>query len=180
MLPHERWQLEQQARDEADRELKRRRWEQGWPYEYVHRLPFMYASSFVLALDHIQKSLIIVANKDYLGTNSVAAQQLSIWKDALGNVKGVRDSMHHSEDRARGQGKKGPLELKPVSNDMFHAPGGVLSLGNLNGNRYGWTTEDGHHSEVEVSEQTLVIVRDTLQVIIDSLQWRGYPAWAPM
>jgi len=58
-------------------------------------------------------------------------------------------------------------------NNLVSAPaGGVLMLGNLNGNKYGSTMEDGSFGEVEVSAQSLDLARSAIQTCIDAFTWK--------
>jgi hypothetical protein len=89
-------------------------------------------------------------------------------------VRRVRNSVQHVEDRARGLGPSGkPLDLKPVDNRAINAPGGgVLILNMLNGSRYGSTVADGRYAEVDVTSQSLLAVRDAIQKVLNSLAWK--------
>lgn len=93
---------------------------------------------------------------------------------ALPTLTGVRDTSHHLEDRVRARDRRGKdLVLKPVTNTLINAPqGGVLLLGNLNGNRYGSTMEDGAYGEVEVSARSLASAQSAIQKSIDAFSWK--------
>ena len=70
------------------------------------------------------------------------------------DVRGVRNTAQHLEDRSRGLGagrSPRPLVLQPVENFLVNAPGGALVLDALIGNRFGCTMADGHYGEVEIS-----------------------------
>jgi len=97
----------------------------------------------------------------------------------LPDLRGVRNTDAHLEDRSRGLGASGkPLNLKGVDNQYVYAPG-ALSLQNLYGNRYGSTMADGSHGEVEVSYKTLIFAACVVQTIIDAFQWEGEPRTWP-
>lgn len=133
---------------EAEIRFKRERWSQGCsPREFKHAEPFMYARAFLYALDGFDKFLGVLS-KEVDAPEKLA----SIHKDistAFPDLRGVRDTAQHPEDRARGLDRnKKPLNLKPVANTMINAPGGVLIMNSLNGSKYGATMTDGHYGEV--------------------------------
>jgi hypothetical protein len=160
--------------------LKREQWAQGkLPMSYeIHRL-MMHAKSFIYVLDGIGKTLAA------LGKTADVPASICTLKDSyyqqLPNLKEVRDSSHHMEDRVRSLGRNAkPLDLSHNDIPFVHAPaGGVLALNNLNGNRFGTTLADGHYGEVEISEHTLNIARDTVQDALDSFSWTGHPTHSP-
>jgi hypothetical protein len=60
---------------------------------------------------------------------SALGQVRNDWLAAFPQLKHVRDTAHHIEDRARGIDRNGkPLKLAPINNEMVNAPGGVLIL----------------------------------------------------
>jgi hypothetical protein len=168
------WQEREEARQVADVALKREKWTTGtWPWEYEHKLSFLYAKAFLHSVDAISK-LLGVLSKEH-GLTADVAKYHQRFKASFPDLKGVRDSEQHREDRGRGLDRKGnPLNLKPIDNNMISAPGGgVLALGNLNGNRYGNTLDDGSYGEVEVSPASLREAQVCIQGIIDELAWNG-------
>lgn len=168
------WEEREEARQFADVALKREKWGTGaWPREYEHNLSFIYAKAFLHSMDGISKLLGVLSKEPSITADVVKYHQR--FKNDFPNLKGVRDSEQHREDRGRGLDRKGkPLNLKPINNNMISAPGGgILASGNLNGNRYGNTMEDGSYVEVEVSPASLRQAQECIQGIIDELAWRG-------
>ncbi len=86
---------------------------------------------------------------------------------ALPDLKPVRDSIEHAEDRMRGLDRnRQPMTLAPISNRMINAPGGGVLVGDaLNDRHYGGTVDDGTYAEVEVSDDTLEVARASVQAI---------------
>lgn len=171
---------------EADRAMKRQAWAAGaWPQTYLFRLQFCHAQMFVYALDQVAKGLGTLARHPLPSAiSTVVTAQNTAWtvEPALADLKGVRDSSHHAEDRLRGRGRGNrQIQLQPINNAMVNAPhGGVLLAGNLNGNRFGWTMEDGRHGEVEVSAATLARARNLIQPVFDApWTWSGPVEWLP-
>jgi len=158
---------------ESVRAVLQRRWDLGeWPDDFERRKVFLHAHSFVFALDGFLRILQVLA--DTRGAPEAVGAVATDLRKALPHLKGVRDSAAHLEDRGRGLGKREqPLDLKPVANPLFKAPGGVLGLCNLNGSKLGYTTEAGEYGEIDVSGATLSLVRDAFQQVIDAFRWRG-------
>jgi hypothetical protein len=173
-LPHEdRRTAYESIRLGVEIELKREGWAAGGiPEAHARRAIFLYAQTFVYALDGIGKTLRVLAS---MPSTPQPVTDAAEWFDQrFPTLKGVRDSSHHLEDRVRGRDRRGkPLDLKPVDNAMVRAPGGALILGSLNNNRYGSTTDDGSYGEVEVSGESLDIARSAIQRVLDGFSWTG-------
>lgn len=162
----------EEKRIEGERELTRRRWARGeLPRSVAHHLPFIYAKSFVFALDSIEKLLTTLSKSPVPTSAAVAVERFTT---TVPGVKHVRDTVHHTEDRVRGLDRHGrPIDLKPIENNFIKAPGGVLVLNSLNGTRYGCTVEDGRYIEVDVTPATLLAARDAIQEVLNSVAWRN-------
>ncbi len=52
-------------------------------------------------------------------------------------------------------------------------------LDNLNGSKFGTTMADGHYGEIDVTHETLEIIRDIVQEVIYSFQWEGAKEFLP-
>lgn len=163
----------------TDLELRQERWKAGQlPRSYQHHLIFMYAKAFLYSLDMLSKLIRVLSEKE--GIPKEINEISQSFTSRFPSLKGVRDSEQHIEDRVRGLGRKQKqLKLKPVNNSLIKADGGVLALGNLNGNKFGSTMADGHYGEVEVSIDSLNFVRDSIQKILDSFNWRGSKRFYP-
>lgn len=157
----------------ASLEASRNDWANGaLPDSYEHRLPFIHAHTAVYALDSIGKILKALSG---MGLPVGVTDALNDYRSMLPNLVAVRDSAHHSEDRARGLDRNHqPLTLQPINNAMISAPnGGVLALSNLNGNLLGYTAGDGHYREVEISSISVAAAQTSIQKAIDSFTWTG-------
>ncbi len=172
LSPEDRWAALECIRFDVDVSLKRERWAAGEiPEAHLRRAIFMYAQAFLFALDGIGKALTALGSVAWVPAAVTNARD--DFYRSLPTLTGVRDTSHHLEDRARGRDRRGkPLAIKSVMNNAISAPGGVLILGNLNGNRYGSTMEDGSFGEVEVSVQSLELARSAIQACIDAFAWR--------
>lgn len=177
--PEEQRASSEQIRFEAGRLVSRLRQEVGHvPAEYQHRLPFIHAHTVLYALDGVSKVLRRLTQMPGLPDGVSLASRTFASK--LPSVVEIRNSAHHLEDRARGLGRNGkPLELRAIDNNIAKAPGGILLLSALNGNRLGYTLNDGFYGEVEVSEGSVDVARSAIQQAIDSFEWRGPRRAAP-
>ncbi len=160
--------------------LKREKWGAGvMPDSYLFRLPFIHAKTFLFALDRIDKILRELAKEEKVpsAVGEVHARFLAAFPD----LRGVRNSTAHVEDRARGLDKHGrPLELKAVDNEMVKAHGGVLIIESLAENRITATMDDGTCGEVEVSTESLDIAQQVIQDAINVFQWTGPASHLPL
>lgn len=169
----------EKARVEADRILMREKWERGIvPRQIRHHLPFIYAKAFLAAADSIGKILMCLAERAAVPAETGVACRA--FYDSFPELREVRNSVQHIEDRGRGLGRGGKaLDLKPVNAGGIEAEGGALILNNLNGNRYGSTMADGHFGEIEVSATSLATMRDRIEAVMSSLPWKGPPDIEP-
>lgn len=168
-----------ERRAEIDAQVVRRLWAEGFvPRQLQHHIPFIYAKAFLYAADTIGKILARLSENPDLPDG--ARELCRAFYSSFPELREVRNSAQHIEDRGRGLGKGGkPLDLKPVDNAMINAPNGALILNTLNGNRYGSTMADGHYGEVEVSAASLATIRDMLESTFAALPWTGPPDQRP-
>lgn len=160
--------------EKANLQARRQEWAAGYvPENYERRLTFIHAHVVLYALDTIGRILNSLARISGIPAGVVAARDG--YRTAIPDLVSVRDSAHHPEHRARGLDRDGkPLTLQPINNGMINAPNGnVLALNNLNGNRLGYTSNDGHYGEVEISAQTLTVAQTAIQQVLDALPWSG-------
>jgi hypothetical protein len=138
----------------------------------------MHARAFLYALDSFDKFLNVLKK-----TENVPTKIEEIHKefgDSFPDLREVRNSSHHMEDRTRSLGKYGkPIDLKPIDNQLLKADRGALVLNSLNGTKYGNTMADGHYGEVDVSPQSMEVLSSIFQEILDSFQWKGQKSHLP-
>ncbi len=178
-LSHENWE---EIHFEADVRFKREKWANGSiPRELEHNLPFLYARAFLYALDAFDKFLGVLAAEPKVPPE-VANLHARMAED-FPDLRGVRNTAQHLEDRARGLGagrNPQPLELKPIINNFISAPsGGVLVLNSLNGSKYGSTMSNGHYGEIDVSPESMQRLQAVLQELLLLFRWRGPKQHAP-
>jgi hypothetical protein len=145
----------------------------------------IYAKSFLYALDGFEKMLRVLKE---LGTVPCALKEVHeiFIKEKFVNLTKVRNSAHHEEDRVRGlkSEKRKLVEIIPEP----YAGGGLLAgmagvpiyvVSSLMGNNFTASIDDGHVATVEVSFDSLVKMRDSLQQVYDSFKWKGSPQVLP-
>jgi len=174
----ERWE---EIQIETELRFKREAWRNGrLPREFSHNQIFIHARSFLYALDLFEKFL--TALKQTPGVPREIKQIRKEFLAAFPDLKGVRDTAQHMEDRARlrsSSKSSKPLELKPIDNHIVKAEGGVLILNSLIGTKYGNTMSDGHYGEVDVSPESMEKLRDIFQRIVDLFAWKGPKRHSP-
>ncbi|CAH3564703.1 hypothetical protein [Citrobacter freundii] len=166
---------------EVEMRLKREKWDQGLtPRSHNHVLNFMYAKSFLYALDSIDKLTMVLSNEPNVPLEIKAIH------DRIGqefpNLRGVRNSTQHIEDRSRGLGAgkpPQPLKLKPIDNEFIKAKDGLLIPGVLLGNKFGATMANGEFGEVEVSKVSLSKIQRIIQDVFNSFSWIGDKRYLP-
>jgi len=93
----------------------------------------------------------------------------------LPGVKPVRDSSHHTEDRARGLGRNlKPLDLQPITTGAIFAPGGgVLVLNSLENDDLCFTGSDGAYHRVPINAASVRAAQEAVQRVLDAFTWKG-------
>lgn len=163
---------------EVDIRLKKEEWSKGIiPSIHKNSLNFIYAKSFLSALDTFGKFLKVLSEEP--DSSPRIKDIYGRMRQEIPDLVGVRNSTQHLEDRARGlgapQGRKETkaLQLQPINKGGIQASRGALGLGNLNGTKFGSTKANGEYGEVDISLDTLIIVQNLMQEVFDSFQWYG-------
>lgn len=167
---------------ETEVRFKREKWGNGHiPRELERNEISIFARAFVYAIDGFDKFLSVLAAEP--GVPSKFAELAERIESMFPDLRGVRNTAQHLEDRSRGLGagrNPKPMTLQPVENQLIGAPGGgVLVLNSLNGNKFGCTKSDGHYGEVEISPQALQLLSALLHEVLQSFQWKGPVQHAP-
>ncbi len=126
--------------------------------KYERCLNGIYASSFVLSLDAISKILEVL--KNHLHPPCSAVQYIFEYESNFGELKFIRDSIAHIEDRIRG-----------VDKNQRIIPTNILILGSFNERRFGYTGSDRNLHEIEIAESTLFTAQRIIQKIINAYNW---------
>ena len=159
---------------ETEVEFKQEKWRQGrLPREFEHKRVYIYARSFLYALDTFDKFLDVLSEEADVPERLQSLSQK--FKGMFPDLRGVRNTSQHLEDRTRGLGVGGKaLDLKPIENSLISAPnGGALVLNGLNGTKYGSTMSDGHYGEVDISPESMGKLQEIFQEILITFEWKG-------
>lgn len=132
------------------------------PPPHQSRAPFVHARSFIGSLHNIGKFLSVVAKLSGPREGVTAAE--TCFASTFRDLKGVRDSEQHMEERIQRMAKGRPIETEAS-----------FWLGNLIGNRYETTTATGTRGSVEISRRSLESARNCVQDAVDAFEWRGRP-----
>jgi hypothetical protein len=126
--------------------------------KYVHCLNSVYATAFVYSLDSISK-LLDVLKKELKPPDDVL-RLIAKYSSHFGDLKHIRDSIAHIEDRGRALDKN----HKPI-------PTTIIAMGCFNDSRFEFTGSDGKCYGIEISDPTVLSVHGILQAIINSYKW---------
>ena len=161
--------------------FKREKWQAGkMPREFEHNQSFMHARSFLYALDSFDKFIKVLKNQP--NVPKILSDLHNEIGQAFPNLRGVRNTSQHMEDRSRGLGagrNPKPLELKPIDNQLVRSENGALMLNCLNGTKYGNTMADGHYGEVDVSPESMEALHSIFQKVLDAFTWKGPKSHLP-
>ena len=123
--------------------------------DHPRRLQFLSAKSFVYALDAVNQLIRVLKKQEALPLE--ARDYCSEYLSRFGDLRLLRNSLQHIEDRLRGIGQNGT----PI-------PSPLLVMGALrDGSFFGATTSEGRYVEVEVSSSVL----DEAYKITEDLLW---------
>jgi hypothetical protein len=118
------------------------------------RLHFLYARSFVYALDAAGQFIRVLKKDGQLPVT--AGTHCERFLSQFGQLRDLRNSLQHIEDRLRGLGR----------NDKT-IPSPVIVLGCFRDNNFGATTAEGRYVEITLSDSVLV----QAFAIVEDLMW---------
>jgi hypothetical protein len=161
------------TRLEADARLKREEWtSRKPPSEFEHQISILYAKAFLSAIDGFDRLLKVIAETD--GVPQAVAGFHANLETAFPDLRGVRNSVQHHEDRVRSQGVGGrPLDLQPITNGMVPPELPVLALNNIEGSMFCTIMANGHYGGVDITPESMEALRDILQEVLSAFAWTG-------
>lgn len=164
------------VRVEAERLFRAEQLAQGRePSEFQLRECLISARAFVSAVDLFEKLLGVLSVEPDVPPELIALHREV--SDAFPDLRAVRNSVQHHEDRARGLGAgRAPklMELKPVETASINAPGGgVLVLNSLEGTKYCTVMADGHLGQIDVSADSLYRLQGIINKVLQLFRWEG-------
>jgi hypothetical protein len=121
----------------------------------------IYAKSFVYALDTITQIIRILEKQEQL--SKAARIHCQKFLSQFGELRELRNSLQHIEDRLRGIGR----DRRPI-------PSTLLVIGAFRENSfYGAITSDGHYVEIEISDSVLTDAYSIIKDLIWCFNWLG-------
>ena len=164
---------------EAEVLAKREAWQQGkLPRTYQDRLPTHHAHSFLLGIDGTAKCLDTLAKKH--GAPSGVRRAREDFYEFFPDLREVKNSVAHYEDRVQGLQYGQPIPTKPVVNyPMVHAPNGAMMIDCLSNDRFFTTMRDGEVGEISVNRISLRAATYAVQQVIVAFDWVGAPSHHP-
>jgi hypothetical protein len=126
--------------------------------KYSRSLNNACAKEFVYSLDAILKILKVLSKQPNIP--DTVLNLISQYKASFCNLKHIRDSIAHIEDRGRALDK----DKKGIASTL-------IILGTINKSRFEYTASDGNCYGVDISEATLLSAHTILQAIINAFNW---------
>ncbi len=148
------------------------------PALYAHQRPFIYAKSFVLSLDALRRVIQHIADEPLTANAGRAA--LDALNAVIPHLAVVRDSTAHADERVLGEARGRSIQAKPITSGAVRAPkGGIMMLGSLISDCFGYTTHNGEYGEVPIKLETHQACVGCFQGLIENLRWQGAPHVVP-
>ena len=129
--------------------------------KYKSCLNSIYARAFVYSLNTIR--MLLNKLQEHFNPPDAAKVLISEYDNRFRNLKHIRDSSVHIEDRGRGIYRRKGKEHEVQST--------VIVLGCFSERRFDFTGEDGRCYGEEISESTLLLAHRILQAIINAYNW---------
>ncbi|WP_193140076.1 hypothetical protein [Meridianimarinicoccus sp. MJW13] len=156
----------------VDAKVRRQMWERGFlPPSFLRMPPFIFAKAFIHALDLFDKFLGDIAKDP--GAPTTVNDIHENFGVSLPDLRGIRNSIQHAEDRSKGEHYGRKIDLKEVDKSKIGIEGAVLVNKGLKGNKFGTTMSDGHYGAIDVSVQTIDVLRNTLLEVYSAFEWKG-------
>ncbi len=136
----------------------------------------MHARSLVFAVDNFIK-MIEAMIKDQAAPAAALRTTLDSFIAAVPGATALRNSLHHIEDRARRIGSGGRTIAQTGGAPAgFSVPPGtqVMFIGsNISNDVIFCTAGNGQTVELEVSDNTVRLMAQTLQEVVDAFKWKS-------
>lgn len=169
-----------QANFEAQNQAKHEEWERnGHSRSLLNKSVFITARAFIFAIDNFEKQLLIFAKDEGMPPRLLQIHERLF--EFFPNLREVRNSIHHQEDRRRhlkNGGKR--IDLKPISTPIIRSDKGMMAISIIHDTKYGCTMSDGHYGEVDVSEESMKKLQELLVDIIQEFEWKGLQVQYPL
>lgn len=151
---------------------KRNLWKNGiQPNEFRQIRVNVNAKNFIAALDSFEKHLNILKTDAPKELENIHSEFLNQFPD----LRGVRNTNQHMEDRRRGLGAgriPKPIELKPTNLPNFQSDG-LLAFDITINNTYNTIMSNGSIGQVDVSPKSMEFLQVTMNKIFNLFIWDG-------
>jgi len=149
-------------------DLKVRKPVDNIPLNQFQRLPFIYAHSFLDAVVKIRSAIFVMSKKKKTPfiPNEIRVKLISLkneFDEEFPNIREVRHSWQHIEDRMRGK--------TFINNKEVDIKGSLLVLSSLSGDNLTYTIADGSTQSISISEKTFRRAEYYVQSVFDSFKW---------
>jgi hypothetical protein len=170
-------QRAQLLHQQAARDVMRACWDAGeLPRVLAIKVPSLHAQTFTKALARLSRALRVLEKIAPASSAPAIKAAYVAFETDFPEVKPLRDSLEHAEDRRRGRDRRGDrVPAVPFENDFAEGGANLLVGESLIGRRYGGTADDGTHAEIEVSDATVEAARVAAQAAFDALPWKPGP-----
>lgn len=169
---------------EVDVRFNREKWANKIPESLERKKMLIFAKAFLQSLDGFEKFLKVISQQEHVPDNLKDFH--ADFGAAFPDLRGVRNTVQHMEDRSRGlsdiskKSVKQRIDFKKPSK-VVDAPEGVevLIFNTLMGTRFGCTKADGHYGEVDISPESMQALQKILHDVLNSFQWEGMKRHEP-
>jgi hypothetical protein len=150
---------------------KKKKWENGVaPDEFRHMEKFIHAESFLFAFDLFGQFLrLIKGSKKSPKIDSVYKD----FQETFPDIRDIRNSAHHVEDRVRGKAKikNKEVNIKPLD--------GALFIGTFFDLAYNFTKADGSLGQIEISKESMLKLKKIVENLYECFEWTGQKQLLP-
>lgn len=144
-----------------------------WRDEIQSRAPFIYARTFMFALDNLQKACAKFVTAAKLAPADVKEADKA-WDEALPGLRALRNSSHHGEDRIRGYRYREKINPAAFDGLGVQVPeGAAIFMENLSDRTFFSTGGDGRVASLEITTISLVKAAALAERALSSVPWTG-------
>ena len=140
----------------------------------AHQIARMHARSFVSSSE---MTLKLLGQIEKIGKGcelaDVAKNAVAQLEEEVPDLKGLRNSIQHVEERLQGLAWGKPIDPEPLDTADYKGP--QVHVGILEGELFRYTAQDGTQAEIRISDATLVSVVRWMQWALNNAPW--YTPW---
>ena len=147
-------------------------YEVDWPAGLERRFVFLFARMFIQATDMFGRRLRQLQDRYPSSSDDID----DAFRTALPELRGVRNSIQHADERSLGLGSgRRPIVPGPVETPAIRSSGGAMFQDVLEDDWYGCTLEDGTFGRIQVARRTLDLLHGFVQRAVALGTWSGTP-----